>query len=1588
MENNRQVSHPRKGMDTDKSPIDLSETEYTFSLNSNIASETGDTFLLQDEPSNLLCINFPQDFKVIGRVYEVNSDRTYFFLTNPDTGVSEIGYSDNVNTITTVEDVERECNCDIENVLSEPLENQTQSPTCTYTPLLNDACNKCLNFSINYPIRKIEIKYEFSGTKLWWTDRNNTMRYLDVDNIDQYLFTGIDSCGEDNTETTCLDCEKLRVIRQFNQPVITPTAIQQGGRLKAGEYEAIIAYSDINGNEISSYYNNVNPVSIFDENNTIISQPELEYETNFGIRFNVENLDLKYPYYKVAIIYTGGINGTSYYTLGVFSTSNKEIILTSIQGLQPITFSKLGVPKKVYEKADSLTSSNGILYWSGTTEQEEINFQPCANLLGGFLRWVTVETTENLYKEGVNNSLYKSYMRDEIYPYAIQLLFDNGYTSADFPLINRPPTQDEISTVDNTDTQSVLEYGTNCSVNSRNKKWQFYNTATDEGFYGAENLDNYNIVERETVKTCIIDEVYTADTLAINVDCDYGYTTLDSYIDNFRTQLCDPNSPQFSSEICTIISDTYPLELCNFEDLFDENCNEPPTLVPDTTEVFLASVAEEQVNVTYQDLDDTDPTSAPLICNIYKVGTNELGYEDDTAFASTYMEAGDVVYKRNPTTTNTNCTYASTLSPNTISTTPTFLEYAGATTVSGLQTIKTSDASGDFTGFVHSKALWYKVDFGSQEQLIFEVSPKTECDNVDDIPVGDDVRITFFDSCGLNTHLDSQIVDLTEGVLVQLNKADYSTGVAYIAIDSPISTKTTTTGTAYVVSPPCGCFNVLTRSMVCVAKTVTVTEARFSKRARYSTLCDYKVPIDNKCTPAPYKYGKFGYWESTSTYPDNGELYNSSTLNIDLDSFPDDYKAEFLGNYVQNGQIDADFRCQPIRHYRFPDFAISPYMSTESLSPFADSFIYPIGVSLDEDLINYFLDVAVSSGLMTQSQRDKVVGYKIKAGDRTLNKSIISKGIANDMFSYTEVGATNPKPILFPNFPYNDNSPNELLYTNRNRNNYISHPNNGLFNNNFTFHSPETSFFKPTIPTEIKIECHQFGHSRGNFVSVENHVREVVLGKDAYTVATALAIVESALELIINATDFGINAAAQSYTITIAGQSTGFGQNFAGVGVSGGLLVAYLGASAAAAFVKTGRYRKEWLDIIEGLGQPRNFASYYTSVGKYNWAVPNTTEGNMLRAIKTSKYLKPGNYQFTEEVTGETIHINNRDRESSVFLSTGTDYPIVAPLYYLDFDNSRTIASDSVGCENSNKSSTVERQIASPYFSLKNYVPNQYGEIGDVKWLNTGYTGNLKTPQNFPQIFGGDVFISRFAKKIKHPIFKSTGMDLADRTPFNYTIERNVGVPRFYGDFYTTTDNSFDSALFPDINTDYTFDCLTGSNSTYVRNPSKFYLFYYGIPYFLVESEINVNYRYGKEGQENNFYPNTEDFITYTQETNVPIRQDNTYFYNNVYSKKTTILGNRSLQIDYDSEYFRKIVYQPNNVFWSLQDNSDIDRFEPWLSYRPNDFYNFKADLGRLVDLSDIESAQVVARFENGFLRYNSIDLLRERITPEIQELG
>ena len=163
-------------------------------------------------------------------------------------------------------------------------------------------------------------------------------------------------------------------------------------------------------------------------------------------------------------------------------------------------------------------------------------------------------------------------------------------------------------------------------------------------------------------------------------------------------------------------------------------------------------------------------------------------------------------------------------------------------------------------------------------------------------------------------------------------------------------------------------------------------------------------PIGNA---TPYQYGEFAYWESTETYPCNKDVW-------------------------------GDLASQPIRHHKFPDVLVSPIFETPAHSLTSDfqpvqqnDAIYPIGIKVDSAEINSLIQISS----LTQDQKDNIAGFKIVRGNRNTNKSIVAKGMLRNVGKYTRNGgteATQQQTLYYPNYPYNDLSPDPFLNSSSN----------------------------------------------------------------------------------------------------------------------------------------------------------------------------------------------------------------------------------------------------------------------------------------------------------------------------------------------------------------------------------------------------------------------------------------------------------------------------------------------------------------------------------------------------------------------------
>jgi hypothetical protein len=1832
----KDVSIAKKGMNRDSHPSTLQGEEYSFALNSNYEHSDGQgIIMLQNEPSNLLCNRFPEGMQVVGITPDRTSDVTYFFLTNPETGCSEIGYIPHINDIVNVEDITQvDCKCDINVILADALENQTPVETCTYTTLINDcSCpefdgegNKCLNFDINYPI-STELKDEKCGKVIYFTDDLNPIRRIEVDNIEQYFINTVqceeeEECGECNEKDVkvCIDCEKLLVFKNYSTPCIEFQGLVTGGSLRHGLYTFYIAYTDDNGNEMSRYMALTGTIPVKDPNKQIYAQPELDAITNYSIKLKINNLDPRYRFYKIVSKQITSVDGAvSWFEAGVFPTSNDTVIYSSDANLQRAVRDFVTGLYPVYTKAKNVTSANNMLFLSDLEAQTEINLQPVVNLMGQFAKWRTVMLEEDAFALAENNEKYRTYYRDEVYPFSIRFFTNNGYTTANFPLISRAATNNDlyfdnihqadpagvISTLvageppsTNTwrkDVYSILRYGNkNCTGAERIYKWQYYNTGsftkslndldcTEVSFTERlENISNFCTTDVEEVFVEDLDivvdnppqgESYSSlldyinsltpaqretffvtypqlDPEDIDIPCCLDgeeisvITTpiLGDFVDGTYNGVSGTTSGSGTGAIFNVVitgGDTATITLVDggvgyevgdtitidgtdlggsTDDLtitvqevkdralslfcYGDTCNcSNVQFTSSFTNIVDIDESELEQKVIFFDCEDYRVDRAPEFCEPYKVGFDgeyeninpcqedeepEVGetacFDGKCKFNYNWEYSGFIGLANNSgTATNKKnwifervSSFIGSLdpsSPDVLSLnsqsvfggahiSPVFPDFEidgedSDTCVGGIDycdAIKNEadlitdvdscpkgentslvkqikkkfcrsnnfTAEGYFKDKLHTNALYFEVDFQNNDEIILNVSrttkPPSSNSKKDCLQYAQEMRVSLYNgTVSSANYKGAYFVGKNGKVLCEesdcesltgIKKADFPSGKVVIAIDTPIVLISDTTvndrrfpcSEAKYLSPTEGCFNISASSprvkSIEFKGDVTIS---VQKTCEYTADCMIRMYDEIKCEAIPWEEGKFAYWESTQTYPNNNFLYNSQPLKVKesllpnsiLEAFKEVFEDETVEGVIHLND-NANFACKPIRHFKFPDVAVSPITDgiaeTSLNAPFKSNRIFPIGIHLDNEIINAFLDVAVDNGLITQEFRDNIQGYEIFKGDVSLNRSIIAKGLSYDMFNYFETKEQESRntPTWFANFPYNDLGDNQLIYTDSQRKNFLKHPFNGTKNIKFSFISPETLFERPTVPFEMKVEGYMLGRSRGRFSEVRRHPNMVILGRRAYTWAAVLGTVEATLTLTTSI----VNSLMQTSLALSSFPPVGAGLAWTAFALQVAQSTSYF------LQVDVNQRIYEWLKIFDNNGTPYNFASYYSSLGYYNSISKRIFEGNIVRGIRDKRYLFDGRYRFRELF--EDVQVNNYLRESSLYLSVdeNTSNPPLAlshPTRFTNFDNSRTFASQAGLCGQEDEDTKVtpefERRIYAPYVSLKDYVPDQYGALDAVNWITTSYCGYLDLDNKCDTVFGGNIFLSRFYMKRKFSFFNNAMIDgmnsLADFTPFDYYQQRNIGFPRFYLNYKTDNAVTVGAFDFPTIRSFFNLDCQF-EKRMYVKPPSKFYLWYYGIPSYITESQINLNYRYGSNDTDEDFFPNQNDYIEWTQERNVSIRRDNHYAYNPTYSRQNGSYAWRILPFNYNPEewdcrfdHWDRVIYSEMGAAAS---GESVTFVEGWTVFRANNLYDFGNKYGTLYMLKNIESQKVFGLFENGAVVFNAFNTIQGSI--------
>lgn len=502
----------------------------------------------------------------------------------------------------------------------------------------------------------------------------------------------------------------------------------------------------------------------------------------------------------------------------------------------------------------------------------------------------------------------------------------------------------------------------------------------------------------------------------------------------------------------------------------------------------------------------------------------------------------------------------------------------------------------------------------------------------------------------------------------------------------------------------------------------------------------------------------------------------------------------------------------------------------------------------------------------------------------------------------------------------------------------------------YTFNSPETSFGQPFLGSILKLESAIFGAGKAHFTEVKNNALYKLLTKEAQ---------EDALETAENLGDI----------------TTDF--------------------SATAMFTAYQAYLQIYINGITR----QNYGYSYNSIAGYDYYSNIDNDlGIKQRNIDLKQYLTA-----TVQNVGDDLNINNYQRETSVYIKTTTDttalpLPPNTPSLLIGstinkvIDRSRYINSQ-VDCSMPEKEFDIS--TVSYYASMKDWIPNQWGQIYSYETIDTGFQVMFDSidpllPSD-RTIFGGDTFICKFALKTKLPFFIDNRVGAPDDSDIFYDEIGNVAYPEYWHSARSILYDydGTDSGLLKNIISikAHNFDCpnnqLPAPDSTAtppIVNPNrtfyggKFYLFAYGIPSFYCETSVNVDLRQAFNDREGDFWPRVSTGIPddWLQQTKVPIAQDNTYYYNVTYSKQNKESFFTHLPVDWEEQLcftnypFRAISSEKQQSF---EDN----KINSWLIYKPASFFDFPQNYGKFTSIDGVENRQVLARFENKSLLYNAL---------------
>lgn len=680
--------------------------------------------------------------------------------------------------------------------------------------------------------------------------------------------------------------------------------------------------------------------------------------------------------------------------------------------------------------------------------------------------------------------------------------------------------------------------------------------------------------------------------------------------------------------------------------------------------------------------------------------------------------------------------------------------------------------------------------------------------------------------------------------------------------------------------------------------------------------------------------GDMGYWESNERYPDD--------------------KPEVWG----------DLCGKPIRHHKMPDETIDPALNLYSSS---DNTITLLGVQFNN--ITHPLD---ENG----NPITGIIGYEILRGSREGNKTIISKGLLNNLREYKIPGTEDIG--LYQNYPYNDLRADDYLTSAEQlgNNGSGSKPKLTSYKKDiFSFHGPELMFSKPYLDAnELKIYKECYGIANGQFVTPYKHPKSKIAGDGVTIISSVLAGLNQLARIIgsFGGADVSLTIqGTQDIPLTsdvlakhrqdiVAGNSTTTTTATPGSGTATVTTAYDVSATAAArrrqvqntAITRVNgvivtllspltfkAQQQQLFTILYGFIPKRQYAAQYISHGFYN-EFEDVLDGNKRRKILTSRYVSQSVQSFNTD-----YQINNANRNAFVAVQVQTE--LNDPV---NRDESRFTMQKSGYKLNTN----IISNISSYYGAIKIPSPSQYGQLDSIKQIVISYCIEPTSPivglkYTSPVYFGGDVYVNRYTEKNSMLFFNTWLKGEPDAFEFDYTKYINVPYPRYW-----LNTEEIHSEYINNAANYYSLDGL--EKRTFYIQRGYFYLFNSGVRDFFVESEINLAYRdWTEEVSKRHYDPYGYSDLQSMFRSDV-IQDGNYYRYD--YSLSISKLFNSSiswgniLPKDYNPVTSQECyTYRPTRVMYSLpiQYQSKKDN---WRSFLVNNYTDFNSEVTAIKSIS------------------------------------